>query len=142
MRSKPITIQEVEYGAHALARALMKYSEPIPEFGTRYKGKLESCLDTPFQTYGGKYLYKGLIGKVSILFYLLVKNHAFVNGNKRIAVMTVFSFVNKNKRWLAMPKKLLYEIAKEVAMSEASDKDKEVEKIQKIFNIYLVKAKR
>ncbi|QQG42451.1 MAG: Fic family protein [Candidatus Giovannonibacteria bacterium] len=44
---------------------------------------LESCLATPFHSFGGKSAYKGLIGKASMLFYLLVKNHPFQNGNKR-----------------------------------------------------------
>lgn len=37
------------------------------------------------QTFGGEDLYPGLEEKAAQLLYLLVKNHAFVDGNKRIA---------------------------------------------------------
>lgn len=68
-----ISLPEVEYLAYRLARELMSWSEPIPDFSTRFPNVLESCLTTPFQTYGRKSLYKGLVGKASILFYLMIK---------------------------------------------------------------------
>jgi prophage maintenance system killer protein len=59
-------------------------SEPIPKFGSNTE-RLESCLNTPFQRFGGKYLYAGVLNKAAILFYLINKNHPLVNGNKRMA---------------------------------------------------------
>ncbi|MDD5721589.1 MAG: hypothetical protein PHT16_04095, partial [Candidatus Pacebacteria bacterium] len=69
---KPLTILEIEYIAHKLVREIMEWDEKIPDFSTRYPNILESCLIVPFQTFGGKTLYKGLIEKVSMLFYLMV----------------------------------------------------------------------
>ena len=95
---KQVTVREIEYLAYSLARQLMTWDEPIPEFASRFPGVLESCLATPFQTFAGKPLYTGLIEKGAILFYLMVKNHPFKNGNKRIATTTLFLFLYKNSK--------------------------------------------
>jgi prophage maintenance system killer protein len=92
---RKISLQEAEYVAHRLAVELMPFNEPIPPFSTRFPGKLESCLEQPFQTFDNKSLYYFFIQKAAILFYLVVKNHPFNNGNKRMAV-TLFSFIRTN----------------------------------------------
>jgi death-on-curing protein len=87
-----ITIEKIKHIAHELAVQTMSWDEPIPDFETRYPNVLESCIMVPFQKFNRKYLYPGLIGKAAILFYLLIKNHPFQNGNKRIAVTTLLVF--------------------------------------------------
>lgn len=47
---KTLSIKEVEYIAFRLARELMTYNEPIPDFKTRFPNILESCLMMPFHT--------------------------------------------------------------------------------------------
>lgn len=89
---KTIFIVEVEYLAFRLAKETMDFNEPIPDFSTRFPNILESCLAVPFQRFSQKSLYKGLIEKAAILFYLMIKNHPFQNGNKRIAMTTLFYF--------------------------------------------------
>ena len=74
MRPRQFTIAEVEYTAFHLAEKFMTWDEPTPEFGSRFQSILESCLGQPFMRFGGKDLHRGLIGKGSILFYLLIKN--------------------------------------------------------------------
>ena len=108
MRIERVTILDVEYVAHSLARETMSWSEPIPDFSTRYTNALERCIDQPYQTFGGKQLYPGLIKKSSILFYLMIKNHPFQNGNKRIAMATLFYFLYKNKKWIKVDNQELY----------------------------------
>ena len=115
MRPKPITIAEVEYTAFSLAKEHMTWDEPIPDFGSRYPNALESCLGQPFARFGGKDLYRGLAGKGTTLFYLLIKNHPFKNGNKRIAVMCLLYFLYKNGKWLNVEKEGLYRFAKGIA---------------------------
>jgi len=114
---KQITVEEVERIAHRLAKEQMGWDEPIPDFGTRYPGKLESCLATAFQTYAKKELYSSLIDKASILFYLMIKNHPFLNGNKRIAVTSLLVFLLFNKKWLSVTNEEIYEMAVDVAKS-------------------------
>lgn len=120
---KKINITQIEYIAHRLAQELMEYGEPIPPFDTRYPDKLESCLKTPFQTFYRKSLYKSFETKAAILFYLMIKNYPFQNGNKRVAVLTLIYFMYENKRRLKVSNSELYEFSKKVAASEATNKD-------------------
>jgi death-on-curing family protein len=135
---KQVTILEVEYLAYSLAKKLMTWDEPIPEFGSRFPNILESCLATPFQTYGGTSLYSGLIPKAAILFYLMVKNHPFKNGNKRIAVTTLLLFLSGNQKWVKVDPAQLYRFAKWVAESDPKVKDATVSAIEKFLTVYLV----
>lgn len=102
---KELTIKDVEYVAFMLARQHMTYNEPIPDFITRFPNILESCLIVPFQKFEKKSFYKGFIQKTAILFYLMIKNHPFQNGNKRIAMTTLFLFLRKNNKWLKVDQK-------------------------------------
>ena len=135
---KKISIEKIKYIAYQLAKDTMAWDEPIPKFETRYPNVLESCIITPFQRYDNKDLYKGLIGKGAILFYLLIKNHPFQNGNKRIAVTTLFLFLFLNKKWLEADKTELYNFAVWVAQSPPKLKDGVIESIQKFIEIHLV----
>lgn len=139
---KRLTIPEVEYLAYCLAKELMSWDEPIPEFKSRFPNILESCLVTPFQAFAGRTLYKGLIEKAAILFYLMVKNHPFKNGNKRIATTTLFLLLYKNSRWLKVDNVQLYRFAKWVAESDPAVKDATVSAIQKFLRTYLIPFER
>ena len=136
---KRLTIAEVEYVAHRLARETMTWDEPIPDFSTHLPNILESCLIAPFQSYRGRHFYKGLIGKAAILFYLLVKNHPFQNGNKRVAVVSLFYFLYKNGKWLKLDNQELYNFAVWVAESHPKVKDATLQAIQKFIKTYLTK---
>ena len=93
---KNITVKEVEYIAFKLAQEMLSFDEPIPDFSTRFPNILESCLATPFQSFAKKSLYPTFVSKAAMLFYLLIKNHPFQNGNKRIAMTTLFVFLYRN----------------------------------------------
>ncbi len=138
MKLKPLSVIEIEYVAHSLAKKMMSWDEPIPDFGTRFPNKLESCLAVPFQTFDRRLLYKGLLGKASVLFYLMIKNHPFENGNKRIAMTTLFYFLHKNKKWMKVDNQELYNFAKWVAESNPKLKDETVSAIHKFIRMYLV----
>lgn len=135
---KRITLKEVEYIAFRLARETLSFNEPIPDFSTRFPNILESCLATPFQTFTGKSLYPTLLSKVSMLFYLMIKNHPFQNGNKRIAMTTLFVFLYKNKKWIKVDTQELYNFTVWVATSPARLKDETVKAIEKFLKLYIV----
>lgn len=135
---KTVTILEVEYVAHALAKELMHWNEPIPDFNSRSPHILESCLMVPFQTFGGRKLYKGLNAKAAILFYLMIKNHPFQNGNKRIAMTTLFYFLYKNKKWLKVDNQELYNFAKWVALSNPKLRIETTAAIKKFIETYVI----
>lgn len=112
-----LTIDHVENLAHRMAQRLLEFDEPIPDFKTRFEGRLESCLKTPWQTYNEKQLYPKLEDKAAMLFYLLIKNHPFQNGNKRIAVASLFVFLEINGCWLNIVPDDLFRIAVWIAES-------------------------
>ncbi len=135
---KSLSIAEVEYTAFFLAKEFMEWDEPIPAFDSRFPNALESCLAVPFQKFSGKNLYKGLTEKGAILFYLMVKNHPFRNGNKRIAMTTLLYFLNKNKKSLKVDEQELYNFAKWVAESHSKFKEQTISAIEKFIKTYIV----
>ena len=64
--------------------------------GIRDVGLLESALESPFQSYGGEELYPSIQAKAARLCYGLVKNHAMIDGNKRIGVHAMLVFLALN----------------------------------------------
>ena len=64
--------------------------------GIRDFGALESALAQPRATFGATDLHPSLTGKAAALGYSLTLNHAFVDGNKRVAhaAMEVFLLLN------------------------------------------------
>ena len=60
--------------------------------GIRDLRLIESAVNAPFQTFGGKFLYPSVEEGAARLFYGLVKNHGFIDGNKRVALhaLTVY----------------------------------------------------
>lgn len=135
-----MTVKEVEYIAHRMAQELLAFDEPIPDFGTRYPHRLEGCLAVPFLTFGGISPYKTVSAKASILFYLMIKNHPFQNGNKRIAMMTLFVFLLLNHKWLKVDPDGLYRFTIWIASSEPKVKDAAVQAIEQFVSAYLVDA--
>ncbi|GAA5026944.1 death-on-curing protein [Marivirga lumbricoides] len=51
--------------------------------GIRDRGMLDSALKRPYQTFDGKELYPGIIDKAASILESIVKNHPFIDGNKR-----------------------------------------------------------
>lgn len=138
IRIQYLTVEEMEYMALILARKMMGWDEPIPDFSTRFPEVLERCLAAPQQTFRGE-LYSGLVKKSAILFYLLIKNHPFQNGNKRIAVTTLLIFLIKNGKWLKLDNQQLYNFAKWVAESDPGVMDAVIQAIEKKLQDSLVK---
>ena len=137
-----ITLREVEYIAFKLAREEFSFDEPIPDFSTRFPNALESCLAVPFQKFSGKSLYPTLISKAAMLFYLLIKNHPFQNGNKRIAMTTLFVFLYRNEKWIKVDTQELYNFTVWVAQSPPTVKDETVKATEKFLKRYLVKLEK
>ncbi|MFZ5365110.1 MAG: type II toxin-antitoxin system death-on-curing family toxin [Patescibacteria group bacterium] len=139
---RKITIAEVKYLSFKLAKESMSFNEPIPDFSTRFPEVLESCLITPFQTFQKKSMYRGQIKKAAVLFYLMVKNHPFQNGNKRIATTTLLVFLYMNNKWLKVDSRELYNFAVWVAESPASLKDEVVLAVEKFVKKNIVVMKK
>ena len=65
-------------------------------FGTEKDQSFKSSINTIYQTFGGEELYPSIEEKAAMLFYLVVKNHSFSDGNKRIAAFLFLWFLEKN----------------------------------------------
>lgn len=137
---KKITIEEVEGFSWSFANEHLEWGEPIPKFGTRNPGVLEGCLNSPFQSLSGKDLYPSLLDKAAILFYLMIKDHPFQNGNKRIALLTLLLFLYKNGKWVEVDIETLYELTKIVAKSKPEEKNQVVKEIKGFIEEFIVKA--
>jgi len=133
-----ITISDVEYLAFQLAKEILAFNEPIPDFSSRFPNILESCVLTPFQKFDSKSLYPSLINKAGILFYLMIKNHPFENGNKRIAITTLLMFLHRNSKWLKVDIQELYQFTIWVAGSSPKVKNEVDAAIQKFIKTYLI----
>jgi death-on-curing protein len=100
-------------------RAIRQYGSSLE---MRDLGLLESALATPKQTMFGDDLYPDLASKAAILLYLLIKNHPFVDGNKRTGFLCVLRFLEVNGYGLAASDDELYQFTLDVATS-VMDKD-------------------
>ncbi|MBR5338304.1 MAG: type II toxin-antitoxin system death-on-curing family toxin [Lachnospiraceae bacterium] len=64
--------------------------------GVRDEGLLESALESAFSTFDGEDLYPSKEEKAARLGFSLISDHAFVDGNKRIGVYVMLSFLELN----------------------------------------------
>ena len=64
--------------------------------GVRDDGLLESALESAFATFGGQELYPSKEEKGARIGFNLISNHAFVDGNKRIGVYVLLTFLEVN----------------------------------------------
>lgn len=83
--------------------------------GIRDEGLLDSALETPFQTFGGDELYPSIQSKAARLCYGLVKNHAMLDGNKRIGAHIMLIFLAVNGYELGYTQKELFYLILDVA---------------------------
>lgn len=65
--------------------------------GIRDDSLLESALNAPFQSFDGIDVFPSIQQKAARLAFGLIKNHAFIDGNKRIGVHTMLVFLALNK---------------------------------------------
>lgn len=84
--------------AHSAIARMAKTMGPLTvDFFGREKDKgLESAVGAIYQTFGGRDLYPSIEEKAAHLLYFVVKNHAFVDGNKRIGAFLFIWFLDAN----------------------------------------------
>lgn len=77
-----------------LHQLLIKYTGGAG--GVRDEGLLDSALATPFMSFDSVSLYPTIESKAARLAFGLVKNHPFIDGNKRIGILVMLSFLEAN----------------------------------------------
>lgn len=75
--------------------------------GVLNPGALESALRSPLQTFGGAYLNPDIYHMAAGLLISLSKNHPFVDGNKRTAIVVTCMFLEFNGYKLTIPESAL-----------------------------------
>lgn len=65
--------------------------------GIRDEGLLESALNAPFQTFAEQDLYPTVLEKAARLGYGIIRNHPFLDGNKRIGTHAMLVFLDINQ---------------------------------------------
>jgi prophage maintenance system killer protein len=72
----------------------LRFAEESQIFGVEREHGFESIINDIYQTFGGEDVYKSVEEKACNFLYTLVKNHPFVDGNKRIAATLFIYFLN------------------------------------------------
>ena len=92
-------------------------------FGVRDENLLESALAQPQATFNGKYLHKNIYEKAAAYAYHICKNHPFIDGNKRIALIAMVTFLYVNRYELKISEKEMYLLIMGIANNSISKED-------------------
>lgn len=89
---------KIEYGEAMEQIYLWRNKENLGGlFGNEKDNSFKSALETIYQTFDGQELYPSIEEKAANLLYFIVKNHAFSDGNKRIAAAMFVWFLERNQ---------------------------------------------
>ncbi len=83
--------------------------------GLRDRGLLESAVANPRQTFGGRDLYPDLWLKAGVLARGIIKNHPFMDGNKRTGMISAGTFLELNGYRLETSQAGIVEVAVRIA---------------------------
>ena len=107
----------------------LKFNEKSDLFAKERDKGLQSIINNVYQSFDGKDVYKTIEEKAANFLYLIVKNHTFIDGNKRIAATLFIYFLNfynllyKEDRQIIDNNTL---VALTLLIAESSPKEKEV----------------
>jgi len=88
------------------------------DYVLRDYGLLEAALARPQATAFGKDAYPDLDAKAAALLHSIARNHALIDGNKRLALAAVIAFCGLNGRRLTFTNDQAYELVMKVAAGE------------------------
>ena len=92
-------------------------------YAVRDYGLLEAALARPQATAFGKDAYPDLDVKAAALLHSVARNHALVDGNKRLALAAVIAFYGLNGRRLTLTNDQAYDLVISVAAGQLDDAD-------------------
>lgn len=100
-------------------QVLVIHNEVIEQIGgtkgIRDLGLVESAVARPQATFGGKDLYPDIFSKTASLGHSLIRNHPFVDGNKRTGYMSMLLFLNINGYDIKVAQEKSYKFVIEIA---------------------------
>ena len=106
------------------AQVLFLHQDLIETFGglqgLRDERLLESALEMPQAGLGGKYFHQNLYAMAAAYLFHLVKNHPFIDGNKRIGLACADVFLTINHVTLTLTADAAYDITMRVTADNLS----------------------
>lgn len=93
--------------------------------GVRDLGALQAATARPLATFGGDDLYPDPFAKAAALMESIIKNHPFVDGNKRTAITAAGIFLRRHGFRIEAGQEELFEFTMKMATSELVAKDAE-----------------
>jgi death-on-curing protein len=88
--------------------------------GIRDQALLQSALGTPETTFEGEYLHTDVFEMAAAYLFHIARNHPFIDGNKRTALMAALVFLGLNDLELAVNPDALFELVSGVAAGEVA----------------------
>ena len=88
--------------------------------GLRDEKLLDSAINAPFQTFDSKELYPEISDKAAQLCFSIIKNHPFLDGNKRIGIHLMLVFLMLNKYSIKYSQQELIDLGLGIADSSIS----------------------
>ncbi|MDO8663741.1 MAG: Fic family protein, partial [Candidatus Wildermuthbacteria bacterium] len=113
----------------AIEKDLIAKKEASELFGQEYGQKFRGIIENLYQTFSGKELYKSTEEKAANLLYLTIKDHPFIDGNKRTASFLFIYFLERNNYLFResgerkINDNALVALALLIAISDPKDKD-------------------
>lgn len=92
-----LNYEQVSKSVGQFKKRLLSKGEATDLFGKEVGGKLEGLLGSIEQTFGGKPVYASLEEKAAHLLYFAIKDHPFVDGNKRIGSLLFLLYLIENR---------------------------------------------
>jgi death-on-curing protein len=90
-------------------------------YAVRDYGLLEAALARPRATAFGKDAYPDLDAKAAALLHSIARNHALIDGNKRLALAAVIAFYGLNGRRLTLTNDEAYDLVRSVAAGQLDE---------------------
>lgn len=110
-----------------LAEVLEIHQDQVARYGgapgIRDAGLLKSALGMPATTYRGQFLHSDIYEMAAAYLFHLVRNHAFVDGNKRVGLVAALVFLFLNGYELNAPKDDLLDLVLSVAQGRLGKPD-------------------
>jgi death-on-curing family protein len=111
----PLSAAFVEFCHDSLVSLWWPGIEPVSAAEHRDENLLNSAVYRPFQTACGQEIFPHIEEKAAALFHSLISNHAFLNGNKRTAVIALDLFLCANRMHLYLSNPAMYRLARKTA---------------------------
>lgn len=107
----------------------LKFNESSNIFALERNKGLESIINDIYQTFGGQDVYESIEEKGANFLYMIVKNHVFIDGNKRIAATLFIYFLQQNNILYKDNQKIIDNntlTALTLLIAESNPKEKEI----------------